>query len=169
MRAWEDWASPTCTLCFRERCLGCLMVPTICITSLPWATTAAAAGKQGEYHPLLHWQKKETRASSSTITPGRLPIEHGCRPAHWWEHCTLTERKHTATIYSTRQDHARLPAYYDPRADWTGICWTDAGISCLCAGSPTTALPLVRRFPPQHRTTAPVRQAQAAKPQCPVG
>lgn len=26
--------------------------------------------------PFLHWQKKEIRASSSTITPGRLPIEH---------------------------------------------------------------------------------------------
>lgn len=55
MRAREDWASPTCTLCFRERCLGCLVRPTICIISLLHATTAAAAAEENHgYHPLPH-------------------------------------------------------------------------------------------------------------------
>lgn len=65
------------------------MIPTICII----ISSSGRRKRRIRHHPspALHREKKETRASSSTIALGRLPIEHGPRPAHWWEHCTLTE------------------------------------------------------------------------------
>lgn len=171
MRAREDWASPTCTLCFRERCLG-LSHDTDHLQHLSavcqYSSSSSSSGRRRRRIPPSPALREEGNKSFYQYHHSGAHIEHGSSPAHWWE-LHVVCGKHTASIYSTRQDYARLPTYYDPRANWTGICWTDAGISCLCAGSPTTALPLVRRFPPQHRTTAPVRQAQAAKPQRPVG
>lgn len=162
MRTGEDWASPTCTLCLRERCLWLsdhtnhlhhlplslsLSLSAVCQHSSSSSSNRTRRGREACC--------SQYQTSSPLVGTATLAVK-GTRPFP------------LSVLGTIRQDWTRLPRATRGRTG-LGSAGPTPGISCLCAGSPTTALPLVRRFPPQHRTTAPVRQAQDAKPQCPVG
>lgn len=115
------------------------------------------SGRLPTYRARVKTRSDQTRPSSPLVGTATLAVE-GTRPFPLGTPCYIVHGK----------DDTRLPTATRGRAG-LGSAGPTPGISCLCAGSPTTALPLVRGFPPRHRTTAPVRQVPSRQTAVPRG
>lgn len=146
MRAARGLSQPhsTCTLCFPGTSAH---VTKLTRRNRPHSSPASTAVR---YHPPLDCEKRtEHRYQQSGLCKARIPDQPVVDARH--VQCGEEEARQ-----AFRRPTASCTSHYrEPKR--TGICWTGTGISCLCAGSPTTALPLVRRFPPHqlhHCTSA---------------
>lgn len=120
-----------------------------------------AAAAEEEYHPLLHWKGK--RKASRARVQSRQPIGGNCTSTVH-NYCG----RHTAIFTQVVSSLVQTAA--SPRADWDWDLLDRRQASrAFAPGHQPQFFPWSEDSHRKHRTTAPVRQAQAAKQQCPVG